>query len=97
MKNVSVLILFFTFLASSGFSRQIFPLYEGRAPGFEDLNYKEIDWSSPLMTGRMIRNVVDPTLEVYIPDKSLATGTSVIICPGGGNIWHFVVLVDLVL
>jgi len=37
--------------------------------------------------GLMIRNVVDPTLEVYMPDKSMASGTAVIVCPGGGNIW----------
>ena len=35
--------------------------------------------------GRIItRNVTEPTLTVFLPDKKTATGTAVIICPGGG-------------
>lgn len=30
-----------------------------------------------------IINVTSPTLEIYLPDKTKATGTAVIICPGG--------------
>src|SRR5436190_7198409 len=33
---------------------------------------------------RLVRNVSQPTLMVYLPDPALATGTGVIICPGGG-------------
>ena len=29
-------------------------------------------------------NVTVPTLTVYLPDRSIATGTAIIICPGGG-------------
>lgn len=32
----------------------------------------------------MYRNVVSPTIEVYLPEKDKANGTAVIICPGGG-------------
>lgn len=32
----------------------------------------------------MYRNVTRPTLEVYLPEKEKATGTAVIIVPGGG-------------
>ena len=67
--------------------QKIYRLYDGKAPGSETWNYKEIEWTTPTMTGRMIRNVVDPTLEVYFPDKSLSSGTAVIVCPGGGNVW----------
>jgi len=31
-----------------------------------------------------VRNVTTPTLTVYLPDPALATGTAVVICPGGG-------------
>jgi acetyl esterase/lipase len=31
-----------------------------------------------------ISNISRPTLSVYLPDKSVATGTAVVICPGGG-------------
>lgn len=32
----------------------------------------------------MFRNVTNPTLEIYLPEKGKATGSAVIICPGGG-------------
>lgn len=31
-----------------------------------------------------VSHVVDPTITVYLPEKSKANGTAVIICPGGG-------------
>jgi acetyl esterase/lipase len=31
-----------------------------------------------------VRNVTNPTLTVYLPDPAVATGTAVVICPGGG-------------
>ncbi len=33
-----------------------------------------------------LRNVLAPTLTPFLPDPATATGTSVIVCPGGG--WH---------
>jgi acetyl esterase/lipase len=33
---------------------------------------------------RSITNVSQPTVTVYLPDKATATGTGIIICPGGG-------------
>lgn len=32
---------------------------------------------------RMVRNVVDPTVEVYLPDPGKASGTGIVIAPGG--------------
>lgn len=34
--------------------------------------------------GRITRNVSDPTLTVFAPDPKIATGTAVIVAPGGG-------------
>lgn len=87
MKKFLAVIFSVILAVSCGFSQRIFRLYEGKAPGSEDWNYKEIEWTSPMMPGKMIRNVVDPALEVYMPAKSSATGTAVIVCPGGANIW----------
>lgn len=36
---------------------------------------------------KVIRNVSHPSLSVYLPDPSIATGTGVIVCPGGA--YHF--------
>jgi acetyl esterase/lipase len=33
---------------------------------------------------KVIRNITVPTLTTYVPDASIATGTAVVICPGGG-------------
>ena len=76
------------FIGQSLLSQKIVRLYEGKAPGSEDWNYKEILTKSPWAgNGFMIRNVVDPALEVFMPEKSVSTGTAVIVCPGGGNVW----------
>jgi acetyl esterase/lipase len=54
-------------------------LWPGAAPGSEG-------WTQPEATLRpgMVVNVTTPTLSVYSPAPSLATGTAVIIAPGGG-------------
>lgn len=31
-----------------------------------------------------VRNVTNPTLTIFLPEKSIASGTAVVICPGGG-------------
>src|SRR5204863_9111499 len=33
---------------------------------------------------RFLRNVTIPTLTAFLPDRSLNTGTAMIVCPGGG-------------
>jgi acetyl esterase/lipase len=33
---------------------------------------------------KVVRNITEPTLTVYHPDPALASGTAVILCPGGG-------------
>jgi acetyl esterase/lipase len=57
-------------------------VWPGVAPGSEGWTQKEfkVD-NTPL--GTVIFNVVTPTLTVYLPEKSKATGTGVIIAPGG--------------
>ncbi|CAN7472016.1 alpha/beta hydrolase [Phenylobacterium sp. LjRoot164] len=60
-------------------------LYPGVAPGSE--SWKQVERTTPHMAGqgsRLTRNVVSPTLEVFLPDPAKATGAGVIIAPGGG-------------
>ena len=56
-------------------------LYPGAAPGFEQAHQKEKD--EALFGVHIVRNVVSPTLTVYLPNGAQATGTGVIIAPGG--------------
>jgi acetyl esterase/lipase len=57
-------------------------IWPGVAPGSERWTQKErAVENTPL--GTVIFNVVTPTLTAYLPEQAKATGTSVIIAPGG--------------
>lgn len=56
-------------------------LWPDGAPGSEDWKIAETVRSSG--GGRVVTNVSDPTLTVYLPDPDVATGTAVVIAPGG--------------
>ena len=57
-------------------------LYAGTAPGSEGAAQKE-QWES-VRDDRIARNVTQPTLTPILPAKGNATGTAVIVAPGGG-------------
>jgi acetyl esterase/lipase len=57
-------------------------IWPGVAPGSERWTQQErVVENTPL--GTVVFNVVTPTLTAYLPEPSKATGTSVIIAPGG--------------
>ena len=58
----------------------VLQLWPGTAPGSEDARQVEKVTTGP---GGMARNVVVPTLTVYLPTKEQAVGAGVIIVPGG--------------
>jgi acetyl esterase/lipase len=61
---------------------QVINIWPGVAPGSEGWTQKEkIFKNTPL--GTVIMDVVTPTLTAYLPERSKATGTGVIIAPGG--------------
>lgn len=64
-----------------GFSQTV-NIWPGPAPGSESWtqNEKTVD-NTPV--GTVVFNVTTPTLTAYLPEKSMATGTGVIIAPGG--------------
>ncbi len=71
-------------LMQSGVSAQkepiVIPLWENGAPGFESLRNepeRAKDW--------WVENINNPSIMVYLPDKAKATGTAVVVCPGGGH------------
>jgi len=74
-----------------GSEPKVIPLWPGAAPGSENWNYEE---GVPQDASHPISNVAHPTLTAYFPDPSLATGTAVIICPGGGfrELWLATIL-----
>lgn len=57
-------------------------IWPGVAPGSEHWTQQErVIENTPV--GTVIFNVVTPTLTAYLPDKSKATGTGIIVAPGG--------------
>ncbi|MFN7930120.1 MAG: alpha/beta hydrolase [Blastocatellia bacterium] len=61
----------------------VIPLYPGVAPGSENAKQKET--ASPGADQKpRLRNVTQPTLTAFLPERSKANGTAIIIAPGGG-------------
>lgn len=61
---------------------QTIPLWPGTAPGSENWTQKEKEYpNTPI--GRVILNVVTPALTVFLPARRAATGTGIVIAPGG--------------
>lgn len=57
-------------------------LWPGKAPGSEHWSIPESITRSP-SGDRVITNVSDPTLTVFLPDAGIATGAAAVIAPGG--------------
>lgn len=68
-------------LAASG--EKVVRLYAGPAPGSESWTQTEQENRSNTWQTRVVFNVKDPTLTVFPADPARASGTAVIICPGG--------------
>jgi acetyl esterase/lipase len=64
----------------------VLPLWPNGAPGSEDWSQQEEELILPPNL-KVVRNIAQPTLTVYLPDPALANGTAVIIAPGGA--FHF--------
>ncbi len=79
------LLLVTVFFILSCKAQQVITLYTGIPPGSLPVEDKEISSKSSGGNGRFfVTNVTRPTLTVYLPKKINASGTAVIICPGGG-------------
>jgi len=63
-------------------------IWDGPAPGSETWTQKEtaFEYMSPIWKEKNVAlfNVVDPTLTIFLPSSKKATGTAMIVCPGGG-------------
>ena len=77
----SMLAIVFSVLHSFGHA-QTLNIWPGVAPGSENWTQKEHSEPNTPM-GTIITNVVTPTLTLYLPEKSKASGTGIIVAPGG--------------
>jgi acetyl esterase/lipase len=71
-----------TFLMAYSADSQVVNIWPGVAPGSENWTQKERNADNTPI-GTVVFNVVTPTLTAYLPERTRATGTGVIIAPGG--------------
>ena len=78
-----VVFLSLLFLVPHCKAQQVISLYPDKVPNSRPVTNKEERVANPDVDS-LTSNVSVPTISVYLPPKSLANGTAVIICPGGG-------------
>ena len=85
IKKIFSIVLWLLVIASSIHAQQkVIQLYNGPIQGSESWTWNEDSMYSSSWKSLVIYNVSKPSLTVYKPDASIANGTAVIICPGGG-------------
>ena len=60
--------------------QMVIPLWKNGAPGFENRR-NEPEQAKDYW----VKNIHNPSLTVFLPDKDKANGAAVVICPGGGH------------
>jgi acetyl esterase/lipase len=81
-RKLLIATLGITLAAGSARAQQVVNIWPGVAPGSEHWTQKERTIENTPV-GTVIMNVVTPTLTAYLPPRGKATGTGVIIAPGG--------------
>ncbi|MDA0711900.1 MAG: alpha/beta hydrolase [bacterium] len=74
----AVFVLGMAIRTRSIFASEEVAIWPGEAPGSEGRADEET------VVNERVRNVHQPSLTVHLPPRELATGTAVLVCPGGG-------------
>ena len=83
MKKFALFLFISTIAMHALYAQQTINLYNGAVPNSKPYNTKE--WWEPRESGDTIVHFTSqPTLTIFLPDRKIATGTAVVICPGGG-------------
>lgn len=83
MKKIFIISLLITCIMQEMYAQQTIPLYEGKVPNSKPYMTKEF-WEPQSNGDTIVHYISQPTLTIFLPEKSKANGTAVIICPGGG-------------
>jgi acetyl esterase/lipase len=78
----TAIVFVFLMSCSGSAGSQVVNVWPGVAPGSEKWAQKERSVENTAL-GTVVFNVVTPTLTAYLPERAKATGTGVIIAPGG--------------
>lgn len=80
MKHL-LLSVFFILACTIMQAQETIRLYPGAVPNSKVSGNEQDDTVDSI---GLIRKVITPTLQVFLPDKEKSSGTAIIICPGGG-------------
>lgn len=72
-----ITFLVLSFFCFSVNAQQIIDLYPEGVPGMKIIK------NDQKMPSGVVRSVTNPTIQLFLPEKNKATGTAVLICPGG--------------
>jgi acetyl esterase/lipase len=78
MKTIKICINLMLLFTINTRAQKVINLYSSEIPNSKTSGIKES------YANEMFREVTNPTLEIYLPEKGKATGAAVIICLGGG-------------
>ncbi len=81
MKNILITIALLYTLTDYVAAQEKIQLYDGPIPNSKEVDINEADYNQ---NPAFLRLVITPELEAFLPEKEVATGDAVIICPGGG-------------
>ena len=73
----------FIALTNAVLAQDVIKLYEGLPKGSENWTWSEQVSTQNMFNTDIVYNVTQPTITAYLPPKELATGTAVVIAPGG--------------
>lgn len=77
-------LLLCTLQAYSAEPDRVFPLWAGQAPGIMRAKGPTIKLQNRPRPFYQLTQIAEPSLEIFIPKKTIANGTAILICPGGG-------------
>jgi acetyl esterase/lipase len=85
MAKSSILIMLLFMAINYSHAQEVIPLYDGNIPGAKPTPATYVENTEVRTNGTLsITKVSVPTMTVFVAPKEIATGTAVIICPGGG-------------
>jgi acetyl esterase/lipase len=81
MKKLKICLIGMCLFPFALHAQRIINLYPGTIPNAKQTALKDIPQNP---SEGLVRRVITPTLEMYLPEKSNASGAAIVICPGGG-------------
>jgi acetyl esterase/lipase len=81
MKKIKIGLIWMCLFPVAVHAQRMINLYPGAIPNAKQTALKDIPQNP---SEGLVRRVITPTLEMYLPEKSNASGAAIVICPGGG-------------